>query len=52
MLFPITYQVDVVTRSQLTDFVYKAQADEGYIKNATGILTSIGADMLGKLYFT
>lgn len=46
MLFSITYQVDVVTQSQLTDLVYKAQADEEYIKNATGILTSMAADML------
>ena len=52
MLFSITYQVDVVTQSQLTDLVYKAQADEEYIKNATGILTSMAADMLGTLYFT
>ncbi|XTI84315.1 GMC oxidoreductase [Cenococcum geophilum] len=46
VLFSITYQVDVVTQSQLTDLVYKAQADEEYIKNATGILTSMAADML------
>ena len=52
MLFPITYQVDVVTQGQLTDLVYKAQAEEEYIKNATGILTSMAADMLGTLYFT
>ena len=52
MLFSITYQVDVVTQSQLTDLVYQAQADEGYIKNATGILTSMAADMLGTLDFT
>ena|SRR6266700_2039029 len=51
MLFPIIYQVDVVTQSQLTDLAYKAQADEEYIKNATGILTSMAADMLGTLYF-
>ena len=52
MLFPITYQVDVVTQGQLTDLVYKAQAEEEYIKNSTGILTSMAADMLGTLYFT
>ena len=52
MLFSITYQVDVVTQSQLTDLVYQAQADEEYITNATGILTSMAADMLGTLDFT
>lgn len=43
----ITHEIDVLTGSHLNDPVYKAEAEQKYINNATGILTNQLTDVIG-----
>ncbi|RDW59156.1 hypothetical protein BP5796_12080 [Coleophoma crateriformis] len=47
MLIAVVHEIQVPTQSKLSDPVYKHQAEQEYIQNATGMLTNVGADMLG-----
>lgn len=47
VLWPVLYEVDVMTQAALTNASFLAEASKMYNENQTGILTNQGADYLG-----